>query len=283
MADDRQRTTDYRPRSPIRRPWSLIHRPDQGLIALATLLLLGHSLLHARYTIDDAAISYVYARGLAHGQGWVFQPGSETVEGVTNLLWVVLLAGGARIGLDPHLLSKVLGLLAALATVWLTAGYPWSRMPRPLARVSSPESPAQGPRPGGAGPETHAAGVTQPPRVSTPESALSTYHSGLGTHHSALVQVFPALLIALAAPVAIWSVAGLETALFGFLLLAGCAALVRGATPTCARRATSDEPHAASHEPHAASHEPRAASHVPGAPSELVDRTSSRTASDFSD
>ncbi len=43
--------------------------------------------------IDDAAISMAYASNWAHGHGLVAQPGAEPVEGYSNFLWVVLLAG----------------------------------------------------------------------------------------------------------------------------------------------------------------------------------------------
>ena len=43
--------------------------------------------------MDDANIGFRYARNLAEGYGFVFNPGGERVEGVTSLLWVFLLAG----------------------------------------------------------------------------------------------------------------------------------------------------------------------------------------------
>lgn len=43
--------------------------------------------------MDDANIGFRYARNLAEGQGFVFNPGGEHVEGVTSLLWVFILAG----------------------------------------------------------------------------------------------------------------------------------------------------------------------------------------------
>jgi len=71
---------------------------------------------------DDAYISFRYAENLAHGQGLVFNPG-ERVEGYTNLLWVVLLAGLHRLGADTpraaYLLSLLLGAITiALVSVW---------------------------------------------------------------------------------------------------------------------------------------------------------------------
>ena len=67
-----------------------------------------------RYQFDDAYISYRYALNLAHGHGLVFNPG-ERVEGYSNFLWALILAAGARLGVAPHRLGPVLGVLAYLA------------------------------------------------------------------------------------------------------------------------------------------------------------------------
>jgi len=42
---------------------------------------------------DDAMISMTYARTLAEGHGLVWYPGAEPVEGFTNLLWTLWMAG----------------------------------------------------------------------------------------------------------------------------------------------------------------------------------------------
>src|SRR4051812_8768436 len=42
------------------------------------------------FTIDDAYISFRYARNFAHGDGLVYNLG-ERVEGYTNFLWTVIL------------------------------------------------------------------------------------------------------------------------------------------------------------------------------------------------
>ncbi|MCJ7679520.1 MAG: hypothetical protein MUP70_02245, partial [Candidatus Aminicenantes bacterium] len=95
-------------------------RPKQkqwGLAAafLAAVLL---QLLFINWTCDDSFISFRYADNLAQGDGPVFNPG-ETVEGYSNFLWVLILAGGRLAGLTPLLLSKALGVLAALLSLLL--------------------------------------------------------------------------------------------------------------------------------------------------------------------
>ena len=49
--------------------------------------------------MDDAGISFAYARNLAAGYGLVSQPGAPPVEGYSNFLWVLLMAVFYRIGL----------------------------------------------------------------------------------------------------------------------------------------------------------------------------------------
>jgi hypothetical protein len=83
-------------------------------VAVAAAALVAHSLVF-NFVTDDAFISFVYSRNLAeHGQ-LVFNLG-ERVEGYTNFLWTLLLAGLLKIGLAPELMSRVLGTAAAIAT-----------------------------------------------------------------------------------------------------------------------------------------------------------------------
>ena len=88
-------------------------------------------LLHAHmfhYTVDDAFISFRYARNLVEGEGLVFNPG-ERVEGYTNFLWTVLLAGGMKAGLDPVPLSRWLGVLSGLALLGASWRFLRRRLP----------------------------------------------------------------------------------------------------------------------------------------------------------
>jgi hypothetical protein len=62
--------------------------------------------------VDDAYISFRYAVNFAHGNGLVWNPG-ERVEGYTNLLWVVLLSGFAKLGLDLFVPGILLSFLFA--------------------------------------------------------------------------------------------------------------------------------------------------------------------------
>lgn len=92
-----------------------------GLLAPAVLLVV--LLARAPLVIDDAYITFRYARNLARGLGLVYNAG-ERVEGYTDFLWTVLVAGGLKLHLDPHLVTRLLGggsALGALVVVWALA------------------------------------------------------------------------------------------------------------------------------------------------------------------
>lgn len=97
-------------------------RAEVGLVGIACLLLTVHSSLYAGWIVDDAAISFTYARGLWDGGVFSLFPGGERTEGFSNFLWVVLLAPvagllGDQVGPAVQLLS--IGLqLGSILLVW---------------------------------------------------------------------------------------------------------------------------------------------------------------------
>jgi hypothetical protein len=95
----------------MRRTWALV--------AVAIVILVAHSLVW-NFVTDDAFISFVYSRNLAeHGQ-LVFNLG-ERVEGYTNFLWTVILAGFYKIGAQPEIVARVLGTLCGAAGLAVAA------------------------------------------------------------------------------------------------------------------------------------------------------------------
>jgi len=101
-------------------------RPGPSSSALAVLVLTACGLLflaqcywHREFTVDDAYISYRYAHNLVEGHGLVFNEG-ERVEGYSNFLWVLLVAGAMKLGVaSPEVATKVLGTLCGLLVVLL--------------------------------------------------------------------------------------------------------------------------------------------------------------------
>ncbi len=102
-----------------------------GLV-LPVIVMLANAGRVLSFTIDDAYISYRYARNFARGLGLVYNAG-ERIEGYTNFLWTVILAGGIKIGLDPDVTAKALGAASAVGA--LVMMYRLSDRLRPFASV----------------------------------------------------------------------------------------------------------------------------------------------------
>ncbi len=88
------------------------------LVALVPFLLL---VWRFDFLCDDAFITFRYSRNLAEGEGLCFNPGVEPpVEGYSEFLWALLMAGGLKLGLSPLILSRVLSVTAGVVLVWIT-------------------------------------------------------------------------------------------------------------------------------------------------------------------
>ena len=98
-------------------------RASHGALVLLAIVVFLHESWHPHAQLDDAYISYRYARNLVEGAGLVYNPG-EHVEGFSNLLWTLLVAVGLALGWAADLVGHALGLAsgaAALAATWLLA------------------------------------------------------------------------------------------------------------------------------------------------------------------
>ncbi|MHA1569563.1 MAG: hypothetical protein ACTSXZ_08835 [Alphaproteobacteria bacterium] len=83
--------------------------------------------------IDDAFISFRYARNLADGHGLVYNIG-ERVEGYSNTLFVLLLALLARLGMMITTAATWLGIIFHAGTVALALAYMRRVLSEPLLR-----------------------------------------------------------------------------------------------------------------------------------------------------
>ena len=79
--------------------------------------------------VDDAYISYRYARNLVEGAGLVFNPG-EYVEGFTNPLWTLLVAAGLAAGFGAKQTAHTLGVASGVATLIAMFAYARALLPR---------------------------------------------------------------------------------------------------------------------------------------------------------
>src|SRR5438093_2333742 len=71
------------------------------------------------FPMDDPYIHFQFARNLAHGAGFSFNPGEPT-PGATSPLWVLLLAGGNWLGIPLEPLAIVLGVVSAAFAACMT-------------------------------------------------------------------------------------------------------------------------------------------------------------------
>lgn len=88
------------------------------ILFLAIFLFLFYVYTTWSYPIDDAYISFRYAKNLAIGNGIVYNIG-ERVEGYSNFLWVLLNAIGIYLGFDPLIFSIIISLLSFLILIIL--------------------------------------------------------------------------------------------------------------------------------------------------------------------
>lgn len=99
-------------------PWP----PRAWPLGLLILGILGGLAVYLRFEVDDAYISFRYARNWAEGLGLRYNPGVDPpVEGYSNFLWVAALALGARVGLAPPVGACLLSSASAAALAILVA------------------------------------------------------------------------------------------------------------------------------------------------------------------
>lgn len=96
---------------------------DLRLLALAAaaMLLVGHAFFFD-FVNDDAYISFRYADNLVRHGELVYNPG-ERVEGYTNFLWTIQMAGVLALGGDPVLWSRIFGVAFGVGGLWLVARF----------------------------------------------------------------------------------------------------------------------------------------------------------------
>jgi hypothetical protein len=99
-----------------------LNQRDGLLISGAILVAVGARLLAGPRTIDDAYITFRYARNLAEGLGFVYNPG-QAVLGTTTPLYTVLMSLSWLLGLrDLPLVALATNTLADAGTVALLYG-----------------------------------------------------------------------------------------------------------------------------------------------------------------
>ena len=115
-----------------------IQRSHLVVVFIAVVIHLLHQLWFYEWFIEDAAITFSFAKHWVQGERLVPFPAAERVEGYSNPSWMVLIAAWYAIGVDPFVSSKIMAATfgaACLPVAWLLAreAMPDDDSPAPLA------------------------------------------------------------------------------------------------------------------------------------------------------
>lgn len=100
-------------------------RRHVAALTLISAIYVGHYLVFCipqSFFIEDAGITFAYARNLVQGDGLVAVPGGERVEGYSNPLWTFLIAGFYALGMPVWTSPKIMGALFGVITLPLVYG-----------------------------------------------------------------------------------------------------------------------------------------------------------------
>jgi arabinofuranosyltransferase len=102
-----------------------------GAVPIVVLVAAERAIVgHAGFPLDDSWIHLHFARNLAEGAGFAYNPG-QPVAGSTAPLWTLLLAAGAAVAGPSVAMAKILGAACALGAAVLTrrAAQAWGATP----------------------------------------------------------------------------------------------------------------------------------------------------------
>ena len=108
------------------------HLGRQHALVLCLVLYLVHYAIFSWWYVEDAAITFAFAKNAAAWEGFVAYPGGERVEGFSNPTWTLLLTGLMFIGINPWIGAKLLGAICGCVGIW--AAMRWAE------RTLGPES-----------------------------------------------------------------------------------------------------------------------------------------------
>ena len=90
-----------------------------AMAALSLALVAIQLFAFREYRVDDAYITFRYARNLSETGAVTWNPGEHPVEGYSNFLWMLLSAGAIRASLDPLPVARGVSLLALLVAAFM--------------------------------------------------------------------------------------------------------------------------------------------------------------------
>ena len=94
-----------------------IEQRHTSALLLISVGFLCHYVAFTAFFIEDAAITFAYARNVVEGQGFATFQGGERVEGFSNPLWTFILAALYLVKIDPFIAAKFLGGIFGVLTL----------------------------------------------------------------------------------------------------------------------------------------------------------------------
>jgi len=85
---------------------SHLEQRHTSALLLISVGFICHYVAFSAFFIEDAAITFAYARNVVEGQGFATFPGGERVEGFSNPLWTFILAALYAVKIDPFIAAK---------------------------------------------------------------------------------------------------------------------------------------------------------------------------------
>ena len=93
-------------------------KPQVPVAVFVILLFVPFALAFSAFKVDDAYISFVYAKNLMQGNGLTYN--GMVVEGYSNFLWTILVAPFIALNVDPLVAARCLSLLSACIILLVT-------------------------------------------------------------------------------------------------------------------------------------------------------------------
>ena len=90
------------------------------MLGMVAILLLGWLYSASQlYPAEDASILFRYSENLAQTGQISYNFQGEKAEGATDFLWMILIAGGVKLGLSSYALSLALSFMGLLLSLFL--------------------------------------------------------------------------------------------------------------------------------------------------------------------
>lgn len=125
------------------KPWRGLLALIIGIVLFISFYLFCHQL--DWWWIDDAGITFAYARSLADGAGLTFFPGEPPTEGYSSTLWMLILSFSHAVGIAIPTAAKIGGIALSMITLVVAMRWIWTATGSAMAMVLTVAATASAP------------------------------------------------------------------------------------------------------------------------------------------